>query len=234
MSIFTGTLGRSEGLLAVDTVAVAPFDTAIRMHTSKSYVVPHLGCVFATRGAVVFPANMLTTVVNTPLADFDALLGALESLAERAYQESAPYLNRHGLTHQVELMAMGWSAAEGRVVAAMLTNAPAGRPNVYGDHVADAPDFERIDVPDGFFMLPGIDAPAQAVLAAEWRRATMPRARIIAAAKAQRTFTDRQFPGFIGGRLILNTVTRNGVDVRVIYEWPDGLAMPTDAAEVAA
>ncbi|MCC7275802.1 MAG: hypothetical protein IT561_24240 [Alphaproteobacteria bacterium] len=169
MSLMTGTLTAREGVLVVDTLAVAPFDTALRFHVSKSYAIPHLGAIFATRGAAAFPAMLLTTLNNRPLADFDALLDRVETVVADAYDAAVPLLTDQGMSHQLELMVLGYSKGQGRVVGVYLSNRPGGDAGaVYRDHLGYSPDFSARPVPDGDFAIPGID-PALAQRSASQR-----------------------------------------------------------------
>lgn len=234
MSIMTGTLGAREGILVVDTIAVAPNDTSFRMHVSKLYGVPHLGAIFATRGAAVFTATMLTAINFRPLRDFDALLDRVAPIVRAAYEGATPLLDEHGMSHQVEGMMMGWSAALGRVVGRFFNNRPGGSDLLYNSDLGYSPDFEIAAMPDGDFMVPGVFADELDAWRRQWGRSKDPKAKFTAAAKAQRANIDRTCePGWVGGRLIMASVARHALEVRTIYEWPDGLAMPPDVIEDA-
>lgn len=223
MSIMTGHLGPREGLLLVDTLGVSPFDTAFRMHVSKAFSVPHLGAVFATRGAAVFPAMLLTAINSRPLADasFDALVAVLDDVVREAYALARPILDESGITHQAELIIVGWSDAARRMISISMKNYDDADASLYGGHLDFSPNFRRVEIPDGAFMVPGIDAPAEmAALMKEWKRLDQ-RQRLVAAARAQRLNVDKRWPGFIGGRLILTSVSRHVIEQRVVFEWPD-------------
>ena len=97
---------------------------------------------------------------------------------------------------------------------------PADLPMSQFASVPDSPDFHQVEVPDGYFLIPGLSAND----ASDHQRKHVKSSTfdwVVAAAKAVRTSEARQGNKGIGGRLIVTRLNQWSIEQKTPFVWPD-------------
>ena len=163
---------------------------------SKTYSLPHLACVIASRGPSDFTAD-LTPRLGRTFSSFEELVDNLALSVEIAWENAPDEVRAYG---GVEIYAAGWSHERGRAEAYVVTNNPA-----YGGgwQVAEIRDYASA---------PAVPLPA------------MPDDLVeagIAIAEQQRAHRDENGNGGVGGFLLMSSVTPIATHQAVVHRWPD-------------
>lgn len=228
MSIIIAIVDKREAVLATDTLGVSRLDPDYHLEVSKSFAVPHLRLAFAVMGPQLFATNFLVYLGSLDLGGCDAILDDLGAHAARVSDMS---LEDDGEPAPPTLIvATGWSTAANRPRGAMAMNFAAGGT---GDSFAGGTTgrFSTAPLVDASYIAPLIDPAAQARLSRDRRLDR--RGLVVEVAKEQRKTLERaKGPGWMGGRVIMHTITRNEMTCRQVHEWPEDLTRPAEAGNV--
>lgn len=200
MSSLNVHLSRSAGRIATDT---AGYDDEGRIlaYSPKCLALPHVRCAVASRGYFTLLWNLAAALATGPARDFDALRPALRDRLGSAF---AATIEAEGQAVATDGVIIGWSERERRVIGVAFA-------------VIDG-RVELVDVPDGLHCAPSdfgeFEPPA-------FRKLDVP-ATFVDLAKRQRRYFEKYEPHHrIGGDLVLTSVSRHGVEQRVVHSWPD-------------
>lgn len=240
MSIIAGHASPREILIATDTIAVNDFTGGSLGEISKGFAFPHIKTVIAVRGSGRWTSLLLLAMANQLVkgGSFDQIEPTLEELTVNSYEIAAEQAveSEHG---GCQVLFAGWSDARKRTAGAFFTNTPLAAANAADAKgvIGYAPDFERIEMLDGYFHIP-------APVPADWQRHVgNPKKAstfdtVVACAKAQRDMADRDIgPGLVGGRVVVVRLTQWSIEHKFPFTWPDADelgAEPNAAEEVAA
>lgn len=211
--------------LVSDTALYDPMSGTVGALHSKLAALPELGCVMSGRGAIpvmwitAYVAGLSSVTFDDVVANFDAI---------RA--EAATYNNgdvQAGEWARCDIALIGWSESRSRpegyisrskglpeigVAGGSLSPCDVGMFAAGSTDVANAFVDSVRENPDAF------DAESDGIAVMELMR------------RVPAPLSDE--PGaivghFIGGRVEQATVTREGISIRTIHEWPDTIGMPT-------
>ncbi|MFV3129265.1 hypothetical protein [Niveispirillum sp. KHB5.9] len=209
MSVVNVLLTKREGMLCTDTFG---YDVAGRVlgEVSKCIIVPHHRLAIATRGsaALAWNAAILVSVTSMP-AGIDSLIPQAERFMQRILDASLYQMGRAGCMDG-EVTIVGWSDAAGAPVGHYLEWIES-RGTLFAEPIQ----------PGRYDMQPRL----LPEFAPDTRHANDPPAMFRGIANAQRKMAAARYPGNpVGGRLILTTVNRHGMEQRQIHAWPDDVA----------
>jgi hypothetical protein len=196
MSLFNVTVSPVRAILVTDTAAFAGDGTPLHF-TSKAFVLAHLGAVVADIGTlgVTYAFQREANHLALPRG-LDDLLAAAPAILRRIVADM-PHAPMHGTC------VAGWSEARRRIIALLFTN-------------QEAQDFAPVEVQDGHLGM----HPAVPGVAPRGRRPELP--DLTSHAEAQQAEAERLL-GFrgVGGELVALTVTRAGVESKLVYRFKD-------------
>jgi hypothetical protein len=201
MSLLNVSLQLEQALVAVDTQAVAPAD-GTWAHLSKLLLLPHLNAVFAFRGAQPSFNTLFMMLHMSVWENLDEMLDYLPSMlpgaveAAKAAVQTDPRFAPPDLAvlAEFQLVAVGWSPREGRMVGRLFTQTP---PAV-GFVAEEIKDYLVAPSDGSIEDLPDPDTPA------EMERVARAQVSLIKA-------TDPNKSG--GGKLILAAINRRTVTI---------------------
>lgn len=220
MSSLNVYLTPEQGFIATDSTA---YDAsgAVLAWVAKTVALPSVRSAIGTRGRVDVGwrlAGMIGTGTLRGARSIDDVLPDLETLFLDAFEASvwqAPAADFEG-------WIVGWSMKEQRIVAETFVYA-------INESLAGFTGFRRARVGDGLYLGP----PLLHEFACAYRHVHAPDT-FIDAAERQRALYAKYAPNHVvGGDLMLTTVSRCGVEQRIVHAWPDRLTV-SDSAEAAA
>jgi hypothetical protein len=230
MSIIIATVDKREAVLATDTLGRSRIDPDFRAEVSKSFAVPHLRLAFGVMGPQAFAAHFLVYIASLEFGGCDAIL---DNLAEHAGRVLNMGMEDDEPAPLALIAAVGWSAEANRPRGAYAMNFVSG-PETNGSSMtaSDTTEFRSAPLIDASYHAPMIDPAAQERIARNRRLDR--RGLVVEAAKEQRkTYERGRGPGWMGGRVIMHTITRNEMTCRTVHEWPEDLIRPEEAAKPA-
>lgn len=228
MSIIVAIVDKREAVLATDTLGVSRVAPDFRCEVSKSFVVPHLRLAFGVMGPQLFATNFLVYLGSLALGGCDAILDNLAEHASRVTEMAREFDEESDPPTLVT--AIGWSLAANRPRGAFAMNFTAGS---IGDSFTGGQTrgFRAAPLVDASYMAPEIDVAAKDRIGRDRRLDR--RGLVVEVAKEQRKVLERaKGPGWMGGRVIMHTITRNEISSRQVHEWPQDLAGPVEADNV--
>lgn len=236
MSILTGLLRSQDVLLASDTLGASASEEYADRHVSKMYTVPHLHTVFATIGHIGMPIHLLTRLqmVDLESYDFDGLVPVLPESLDLAYGKTAELIYSQGIADQyrmlgVKVMLFGYSRSMNRIRG------------LFFERGSMNDEFRVVEVPPGYFAQPGTLPTDLERIQQMMARKPNPEKILIEFAKAQRVAIEAEYAGAgivgndakIGGRLMLTRLSRDRIEQRQIWAWPDADRLRPAGAPVA-
>lgn len=187
LNVFLEGAPFDKAVIAVDTQGVTEAGSPKML--SKLLTIPSLNAVIAMRGSNAFLANVFHVCVLRAFDSFDALLGELPGILQFC-DVTLPAHFRDPRFLDTELVAVGWSIKESRMVAHLFSKR------------GDAHDFTEKETLG--FVAPFV---------AEMNRSQATADRVGELARAQVNYMQRT-AGIGGGTLVLCTVTRDRVDIK--------------------
>ncbi|WP_192710209.1 hypothetical protein [Methylobacterium sp. OAE515] len=203
--------------MVTDTASYTPEGAPVGF-VSKAIALPHLGLVFASRGATV--ARWAFAEELEAFASFDAIVAGAAAALEEAHELSA-------FGGDFELALMGWSAARRRVELHTLASrdsadVPAFTLQHMQAYFAPMPEDEalrRIGLKVGRTF--DVSRPAEKLRQVIELQRDTPAPFLSAAPDAPVGHT-------IGGAVVLTEVSEAGVTQQVIHRWPDEIGRPLE------
>lgn len=208
--------------LVTDTLAYDREFTGL-FRTTKFLTVPHARIIFAEMGAGDCALQLQRRLLNCDLPH------GIDDVTARAptwmAQIHAAFLEEHGdrldgdrMLDRWNVVIFGWSEAAGRVIGRIFNSAHEFRP----EPIADGEAFNPV------LQVDRADPRVQTIIRQHGRELTRFESpgTFIAAAKLQQIDAQKRCGGGIGGDLLCCTLTRDRIETRKIWMFPDPAAEP--------
>jgi hypothetical protein len=197
----------------------------VRAIMSKSFAIPHLSAVIATRGSAV-SLPFIATRLSSLFSSFDELMLGIEAELPKIIDDSEELFAMSG-SASTEIAVVGWSEKDDIGKAFTIQAGDVSETRAEYADVEHPESFKLVERPNAF----ALPAPSAEIMRkAEFRGDTnieklIPEIDLLQIMEMQRQSLielNGQPTYVVGGLALLSTVARGGmITQRVIHRWPD-------------